>query len=610
MSEASRDQNHVPTMLGVSSVDGVTPIPVEIDPVTGRLLVDSTGGAGYTNLTQFVSQTPWRVFYSDGSGDVQELALGANGEVLTSQGAAAVPTWTAAGAGDMTLAGVQTVTGAKTFGTIGGAVGKLILAGSTSGSSILNAAATAGSTTITLPGTTTVLAGLSVANSFTTAQAITPTTDVISLAVRRNGAAQTANILEIQTEANGFLAGFDKSGILTLPVSGLTLGAVNVTTTGTKLNYLTSATGTTGTASTNIVFSTSPVLTTPTLGVASATSINKVAFTAPATGSTLTILDGKTLTVNKSITLEGTDSTTMTFPATSKTIAANDGSNMTLTSQATGDLITAASASTLGRLADVAVGQVLISGGVGVAPSYSANPSVTTLEVGAGSTDTTLSRLGAGVFGIEGEAVSGWATTATAAGTTTLAITDKIVQVFTGTTTQTVKLPTTSVVAGQVYTIINQCTTTAGVVTVQSSGANEILILSYGAWAQFRATQATPTTAAHWTFIRSPRNSYTNTSLTTDTGTTLNCDYYSDYFLTAQTGAILLNAPSGTPRDGQTLMVSIASSTTATRSITYNAIFEASTVALVTTTTATTTPVYLGFKYNAARVKWVNLATA
>ncbi len=226
------------------------------------------------------------------------------------------------------------------------------------------------------------------------------------------------------------------------------------------------------------------------------------------------------------------------------------------------------------------------------------------------NTDTTLSRLAAGIMGVEGEALNGYTTTATAAGTTTLTVASAVVQNFTGTTTQTITLPTTNVVAGQRYTIINNCTTTAGVLTIQSSGANEVLKLSYGAWAQFRATQATPTTAAHWTFIRAPRNSYTNTSLTTDTGTTLNCDYYSDYFLTAQAGAILLNAPSGTPRDGQTLFVSIASSTTATRAITYNAIFEASTVALVTTTTATTTPVYLGFKYNAARSKWVGLATA
>ena len=64
----------------------------------------------------------------------------------------------AAGAGDMVLASVQTVTGAKTFGTIGGAVGKFILAGSTSGSTILNAAAIAGTTTVTLQGITGTVA--------------------------------------------------------------------------------------------------------------------------------------------------------------------------------------------------------------------------------------------------------------------------------------------------------------------------------------------------------------------------------------------------------------------------------------------------------------------
>jgi hypothetical protein len=85
------------------------------------------------------------------------------------------------------------------------------------------------------------------------------------------------------------------------------------------------------------VLATSPTLVTPTLGVASATSVNKVALTAPATGSTLTIADGKTLTasnsltlagtdgktlsVSASLTLAGTDSTTMAFPATSQTVA-------------------------------------------------------------------------------------------------------------------------------------------------------------------------------------------------------------------------------------------------------------------------------------------------
>jgi hypothetical protein len=92
------------------------------------------------------------------------------------------------------------------------------------------------------------------------------------------------------------------------------------------------------------LMSASPTLVTPTLGVASATTINKVALTAPATGSTLTIADGKTLTASNSgtlaggdafvlaiaagktltasnsITLAGTDSTTMTFPPASASV--------------------------------------------------------------------------------------------------------------------------------------------------------------------------------------------------------------------------------------------------------------------------------------------------
>jgi len=70
-------------------------------------------------------------------------------------------------------------------------------------------------------------------------------------------------------------------------------------------------TASTGTGS--VVFATSPSLTTPTLGVASATSINKVAFTTPATGSTLTIADGKTLTASNTLTFTGTDSSSVAF---------------------------------------------------------------------------------------------------------------------------------------------------------------------------------------------------------------------------------------------------------------------------------------------------------
>jgi hypothetical protein len=47
MAEAARDFNRIPTLLGVSSVDGVTPVLLQVNPATGRLLVDlSSVGVG------------------------------------------------------------------------------------------------------------------------------------------------------------------------------------------------------------------------------------------------------------------------------------------------------------------------------------------------------------------------------------------------------------------------------------------------------------------------------------------------------------------------------------------------------------------------------------
>jgi hypothetical protein len=53
-------------------------------------------------------------------------------------------------------------------------------------------------------------------------------------------------------------------------------------------------------------------------------SYNKLSITAPATGATLAITNLKTFSVSNSLTLAGTDSTTMTFPSTSATIARTD----------------------------------------------------------------------------------------------------------------------------------------------------------------------------------------------------------------------------------------------------------------------------------------------
>jgi hypothetical protein len=97
------------------------------------------------------------------------------------------------------------------------------------------------------------------------------------------------------------------------------------------------------------VLATTPTLVAPIIGAASATSVNKVAITAPATGATLTIADGKTLTVNSSVTLAGTDGTTMTFPTTSATLARTDASN-TFTGHQTIEGVTSTGATGTGKL--------------------------------------------------------------------------------------------------------------------------------------------------------------------------------------------------------------------------------------------------------------------
>jgi len=96
----------------------------------------------------------------------------------------------------------------------------------------------------------------------------------------------------------------------------------------------------------------------------------------------------------------------------------------------------------------------------------------------------------------------GYATTATAAGTTTLTVTSANQQFFTGTTTQTVVLPVTSTLAlGMSYFIKNNST---GAVTVQSSGANTVLVVAAGKYVTFTCILITGTTAASWDYQEVP----------------------------------------------------------------------------------------------------------
>lgn len=90
---------------------------------------------------------------------------------------------------------------------------------------------------------------------------------------------------------------------------------------------------------------------------------------------------------------------------------------------------------------------------------------------------------------------------------------------------------------------------------------------------------------------------------TTSTASTPTADTVDQWNVTALAVADTFAAPTGTPTDGQELMIRIKDNGTG-RVLAWNAIYRASSdLALPTTTTASKT-MYLRFRYNAVDVKW------
>ena len=143
--------------------------------------------------------------------------------------------------------------------------------------------------------------------------------------------------------------------------------------------------------------------------------------------------------------------------------------------------------------------------------------------------------------------LSGYATTATAAATTTLTVASAYQQFFTGVTTQTVTLPVTStLVLGQTFLIVNNST---GVVTVNSSGANLVKAMASNTTLLVTCILTSGTTAASWNVDSgelvlpvSLANGGTNAALTASNG--------GIFYSTATAGAIL----SGTATANQVLL--------------------------------------------------------
>ena len=178
---------------------------------------------------------------------------------------------------------------------------------------------------------------------------------------------------------------------------------------------------------------------------------------------------GKVGTFSNTLTLAGTDGTTMTFPSTSATIARTDAAN-TFTGVQT-------------MTAPVMSTPVI-------------NGLATGTWVSSSSTASTIVTRDANKNIFINNSIGDYTTTTTAAGTTTLTVGSTFQQFFTGSTTQTVTLPVTSTLTlGHTFFIVNNST---GAVTVNSSGANAVIILAAGTYAEVTCILTSGTTAASW----------------------------------------------------------------------------------------------------------------
>ena len=189
-------------------------------------------------------------------------------------------------------------------------------------------------------------------------------------------------------------------------------------------------------------------------------------------------------------------------------------------------------------------------------------------------------------------------TVATATTTPAITLSTTVTGILSGNGTAISAASTTG--TGSVVLSGSPALTTPSIAAITVSGG--ILTLPTGATSNLVSLVSTDTL----TNKRVTKRTGTTTSSATPTINTNNVDFYS---ITAQAVDItsFTTNLSGTPTEGQTLWIAITG--TAARAITWGASFEASTVALPTTT-VTTARLDVGFVWNTVTSKWRIIAQA